>query len=84
MSDLSLLAGTNLAGCQSHDSDGFAVKRRELDFVTLTALVNKHDRANIALRESVFGKVTGKNHILEFLDHERLVLRALVLLLNRS
>src|SRR3972149_4830610 len=75
MSDLSLLAGTNLAGCQSHDSDGFAVKRRELYFITFASSVNEHDRANIAPRQSVFRQVTGKNNVCEFLNHDCLLFR---------
>ena len=40
VSDFPRLAGTNLVCSQSHNGNGFSVKRRELDLITLASFVN--------------------------------------------
>src|SRR3990167_3253578 len=75
MSDFPRLPGPNLVRRQGHDGDGFSVQGRELDLVPFAFLMNEHNGADVSPCQSVFGQVTGKNHIFEFLNHERLLLR---------
>ena len=69
MGNFPRLAWTNLACCERYDSNRFPGKRREFHLITLALSMNQDYRPDIAPYQLMFGQVSGKNYIVEFLNH---------------
>lgn len=75
MGNLTLVCWTNLSGQQRHHGYCLAIQRRKLNLVPFTALMNEHDRTDIAAPQAVLGKIAFQNYVFQFLNHSVLHFR---------
>ncbi len=58
----------NLLGPQRDDGNGLTGERHEFHSEALATFMNKHNCANVARAQAVFGQIGSQHHAVKFID----------------